>query len=296
MYALTFVACAEALVEESIIGVDVAAEWSHGKAGSLYGAAVAAGADVASAAPGAGEVTVAGVVSEGPSDWVGYSGSAVVRGSATGAVEVDDVRVGSVPGARTWAADADGVLVGSSNYLVYFEIEAGTVTKTWDMTVEGLGAVGLGEGRALAVVCGAECVGWSWARADGAEVGEILGAGKGGAIVEIDGVVWAGDPDMEVDDGAGRACSEAGPCVEGLRGDHLGQAFGGGYVVGTFNKWIVPARARFVSLSGRVAYAMEVGAESRPIAVAGNSTTIVFGAPYYPHHGEPSGAVAVVRR
>lgn len=292
----SLVACAEALVDETVIGVDVDADWSYGAENSQFGAAVDVGESVAVAAPGAGEVIVDGSASAGASDWVGFSGESLVRGSVSGEVTLGKTTVGHVSGARTWAVDDAGILVGSSNYLVYFARTGDAASQAWALTVQGLGNVGLGEGRALAIVCGSECAGHAWDVTDGAELGLVARAGKGGAIAEIDGVVWAGDPDIEVDDGAGRVCSGAGPCIEGLRGDHLGQSIGGGYTAGTFNKWIVPARARFVPVGEGAVYAMEVGAESRPVVVAGTPETLAFGAPYYPVHGVPAGAVAMVAR
>ncbi|MFZ5476333.1 MAG: hypothetical protein ACOZNI_06105, partial [Myxococcota bacterium] len=123
-----------------------------------------------------------------------------------------------------------------------------------------------------------------------------LAAGEGGDVGEWDGVAWAGDPQLDDDDGAGRVCSEAGDCVEGLAGDHLGAAIGGGFAAGSFNKWIVPARARVVPLHGGIVYAMEEGAEIQPLTLDGDDATLIVGAPYHPAHGEPSGVVVEVPR
>jgi hypothetical protein len=89
---------------------------------------------------------------------------------------------------------------------------------------------------------------------------------------------------------------EDGREIHGLGGDHLGRAIGGGWTAGTFNKWVVPARARVVPLDGGEVLALEEGAEGQPLAVAAEEGLLVVGAPYEANGGGPAGAVYEVPR
>lgn len=263
-----------------MIGADVAAEWTYGEGGDRLGESVALGPGVAIAAPGAETAWVDGVASAGPASWIGWWGDRFVRIGVDGEVYVDDVAAGEVPNAKVWAVGDAGIVWASKSAMGLLD--------GWEVEVNGVGALAVGT-RVVARV-GAAVRAWDL---DGTEVPIELDAGDGGAVAEWEGVVWAGDPADTIADGAGRVCAEDGRCVDGEPGDHLGRAIGGGYAVGEFNKWIVPARARVVPLDGGQVYAMEVGAEVQPLAVAGDGTRVVVGAPYYPVDGEPAGAAAV---
>jgi hypothetical protein len=106
-------------------------------------------------------------------------------------------------------------------------------------------------------------------------------------------VAWGGDPRWDEPEAGGTVYAEDGREIEGLPGDHLGAAIGGGYTAGTFNKWVVPARGRVVPLDGGIVFDLEVGAEIQPILVGGGDPLVV-GAPYHPADGVPAGAVVVV--
>lgn len=263
-----------------MIGADVAADWVYGEGGDRLGESVALGAGVVVAAPGAETAWVDGVASPGPAAWVGWSGERLVRVGVDGEVVIDGEAAGTVPNAKVWAIGDAGIVWATKSALGLLD--------GWEVPVTGVGALAVGT-RVLARVGGAVRA-WDL---DGNELPIELEAGDAGAVAEWDGVAWAGDPADVIADGAGRVCAEDGRCVEGEVGDHLGRAIGGGYAVGEFNKWIVPARARVVPLDGGTVYAMEVGAEVQPIAVAGDGARVVVGAPYYPVGGEPAGAAAV---
>ena len=288
MHALTLLGCTTPLIEERVVEADVHATWSMGGENDLFGDSVAwREGQLLVAAPGRGCAYLDGEALGTPADWVGWISADRVQAGRDGRVEVD--------GEARWQAGA----------LAFFAVgERGAVGSTVDtlwtddagaVASPGIQNVGVGEDRRLAVVCDSAC----GARAfddSGADVGEVAPAGHLGAVAEWRGVAWAGDPQWEDDDGAGRVCSEDGVCVEGLPGDHLGVSIGGGYAAGVFNKWVVPPRARVVPLVDGAVYAFERGVETRPLALSGDGSTLVIGSPWYPVDGRASGAVAVVTR
>ncbi len=283
MYALVLLGCFVPLVDERVIGVDIPAVERFGAPDSRFGAQVAVHGE-SWAATGVGCAVVDGVGVDGLV-YAGWSGDALVTADATGRWWIDGVAQPRVVGARQWAAGAAGIAVW----------DGATVRLPDGSTVdrEAVQALAVGTDAVHLLDCADGCTASSWI--DGAPVA-TWAAGEGGGIGEWDGVAWAGDPEPDDDDGAGRVCTAEGRCVVGEPGDHLGLAVGGGYAGGTFNKWIVPGRARFVPLDGGPVYALEVGAENQPHALAGDADTLVVGAPYYPHGGGPTGMVAVVAR
>ena len=281
MYALGLLGCFAPLVDERVIGVDVPAAWSFGAPDSRLGARVSAQGD-AWAATGAGFVRVDGDDVPGLV-YAGWWGEALVTADAAGAWWVDGLAQASVAGARLWAAGPAGVVVWDGVSVWFPDGVARPRTAVQAMSV--------GDAVVHLLDCADGCTATSWV--DGVEVA-AWPAGEGGGIAEWEGEAWAGDP--SADDGAGTACTASGRCVAGEPGDSLGIAVGGGYAAGTFNKEIVPPRARFVPLADGPVYALEVGAETQPHSLAGDATTLVVGAPYYPYDGGPSGAVAVVVR
>ena len=281
MHAITLLGCFVPLVDERVIGVDVPAVERFGGPDSRLGAQVAAH-DESWAAAGMGCAIVDGVAVEGLV-YAGWWDDALVTADAAGQWWIDGVSQPPVVGARRWAAGAAGVAVWDGA-TVWFPDGSAVERDAVQALAVGVGAVHL-------LDCSDGCSASSWV---GGVPVATWAAGAGGAIDEWDGEAWAGDP--EPDDGAGRVCTADGRCVIGEPGDHLGLAVGGGYAGGTFNKWIVPGRARFVPLGDGPVYALEVGAENQPHALAGDEGTLVFGAPYYPHGGGPTGMVAVVAR
>lgn len=287
MYALILLGCAADLLPgEAVLGADVPATFTYGSPGARLGASVAwDGASWLAAAPGEGRTWRDGEPSDGSSSWVGWWEGRAIAVNGEGEVRVDGEVRWTVPDAVAWAAGPDGILAAGGGVLRFVDAER-------EVPAPGLRAVAWGTGRVLGVVCGDGCAAHAY-DLDGVDLGEVAPAGEGGAVGEWDGVAWAGDPEDAAADGAGRVCAEDGRCVEGLAGDHLGGAIGGGYAVGTFNKWVVPARVRVVPLAGGTVYALERGAETQPVVLAGDGATLVVGAPYHPAHGEPSGAVVV---
>ncbi len=286
MYALTLAACTAPLVDERVLGVDVPATFTYGAPGDRLGAAVAATGDRwLAAAPGAGQTWRDGVPGDVASAWVGLWGEREVFVDAAGGVSVDGEARWSVPDALAWAAGPNGVLVATPDGLEVLD-------PPLDVPVRGARAVAWGAERLLALVCDPDCVGLAW-DLDGAALGVLAEGGDGGAVGEWAGVAWVGAPAWEDPEGPGRVCAEDGTCRDGLPGDHLGATIGAGHAAGTFNKWIVPARARLVPLDGGPALAVEEGAEIQPLHLAGDDV-LVLGAPYMAAGGLPAGAVVVV--
>lgn len=281
-------ACAAPLIPgEVVLGVDVPATTTLGTEAARLGASVAwfDGSWLASA-PGDERLWRDGNVTDEPAAWVGWWSGETVGVSGAGEVRVDGELRWTVPGATSWAFGPTGILAAGGGRLHRVDRER-------SFEVPGVAAVAWGTERVLAVVCDPACEARAW-DLDDAPLGAVVSAGEGGAVGEWDGVAWAGDPQWDDDDGPGEVCAEDGGCVAGLPGDHLGGAIGGGYAVGTFNKWVVPARARVVPLAGGTVLAMERGAEVQPLALDGDGETLIVGAPYHPAHGVPSGAVVEV--
>ena len=288
MYALTLLACAAPLLPgERVLGVDIPATFTYGGPGDRLGASVAGrdGSWIASA-PGAEQTWRDGAATDAPSVWVGFWGGSEVFVSAEGQVRIDGAARWAVPEALAWAVGGERLVAATPAGLLFVEREL-------LVPVAGLEAVAVGAERVLGLVCDDDaCVGDAWTF-DGAALGTFASAGVGGAVGEWDGRAWAGAPDWADPEGPGRVEAEDGAVVEGLPGDHLGATLGGGFTAGTFNKWVVPARARVVPLDGGTVLAIEAGAELQPL-VLGGDTTLLVGAPYAAAHGEPSCAVIEV--
>ena len=296
---------ADLLPDETVVAVDVPADRWDGAAGERFGASIAGGGGVLyAAAPGvqALDVLVAGggrELQDLPAVWVGLGPAGdddpvVYVALSDGGVWKDGVQRFSVQGASAFGSGAAGVIVGTGAGWTFDGATADPQARV-SVGAHGVVAVALGEDRVLANVCAPDCAVQAWGL-DGQARALDLPSGPGGAVAEWAGVAWAGDPEDDVDDGAGRVCSELGECLVGEPGDHLGRAIGGGYAAGTFTKWIVPARARFVPLDGGPVLAMESGAEDQPLAVAGDADTVWLGAPYYAQDGQPGGVVYAVAR
>lgn len=279
--------CAAPLLPgESVVGVDAAADRWDGAPGERFGAAIAPGWATAAGVPSLRALDDGGWTDTGPdAAWVGVGAGHVYAAGEAGEWWRDGVRgAPDLPGAR-WAAGPAGAVAADAEgwWLPESDVR---------VAVSGITAVAVGESRVLAVV-GHAVRAWSL---DGVEQPITLDAGEGGALGEWDGVAWAGAPDDATPDGAGQVCSERGDCLTGLPGDHLGRVIGGGYAAGTFNKWIVPARARFMPLGGGVTWAMEDGQEDQPLTVAGDDDAVWLGAPWFEQDGLPGGVVYRVRR
>ncbi|MDP2313000.1 MAG: hypothetical protein Q8P41_08850 [Pseudomonadota bacterium] len=288
MYALALLGCAAPLLPgEVVLGVEHPATFTYGAPGDHLGASVAGqGGRWLASAPGAGQTWRDGVAVDAASVWVGWWGEREVFVSGGGRVSVDGEARWTVLDATAWAASADGIVAATPTGVRLVDRERTVPT-------EGLSAVALGAERILGLVCvGGSCVGQAWTL-DGVDVGLYAHGGEGGAVGEWAGVAWAGAPRWDEPEAPGEVCAEDGTCRAGLPGDHLGAAIGGGYAAGSFNKWVVPPRARFVPLEDGVVYALETGAELQPLALSGDGT-LYIGSPYTAAHGEPSGVVVAV--
>jgi hypothetical protein len=293
--ALTPMACTRDLLPgELVVGTDVAATRWEGAPGERFGASVAGDSN-------GGWATAAGVpelraLSATATDtgigavWVGTGAGHVYAAAVDGRWWADDVEQTGVGAGAIWGAGPAGV--------VYATAAGWTLPESGvSVSVDGITAITVGEQRVLAIAGGGVR---AW-QIDGTALDielepNVLQAGDGGAITEWAGVAWWGSPDDGTDDGAGVVCSELGACIGGGPGDHLGRALGGGYAAGTFNKWTVPARARFVPLDGGSVLVLDDGAEDQPLAVAGDDDTVWLGAPYTAEQGEPAGVVLAVTR
>lgn len=266
---------------------EVATTLRYGPPASELGASVAWQAGVVLAtAPGTGTLTLGDGTVPVDAVYVGWWGPHVVYATAEGVGYVDGEPLWLVPDATAWAAGEAGVVATDGRRL--FLLDQHRVIEAPRITTLAMGAT-----RILGLVCADRCEGHTWTL-EGEALGRFADGGEGGGIGEWDGVAWVGDPQRETPDGAGMLSAETGEHIRGEPGDHLGGAIGGGYAVGTFNKWIVPARARVVPLVAGETYAMEQGAEDQPLTLAGDARTLVIGAPFYPHGTQPTGALLTV--
>ena len=275
---------------ESVVGVDVPATRWDGAADERFGASVAVGWATAPAVPelltleddGAGSA-----VPDVPALWVGQGAAHVYAAGESGMWWRDGALQDSRFEEARWAAGPAGIVVADTDGWWLPEQQVG-------FAVHGIAAIALGEARVLAAVCAPACTTRAWTL-HGEERPIDLPVGAGGALGEWRGVAWAGDPADAAPDGAGQVCNEQGLCIDGMLGDHLGRTIGGGYAAGTFNKWVVPARARLVPLpegteEGPV-FVLESGAEDQPLALAGDGASLWIGAPYFAQQGQPGGVV-----
>lgn len=273
---------------ELVLGVEVPATVTYGDAESRFGAALAwNGVALAVAAPGAGEVTVGADTSGGPANLVAWVGTELVRVGA-GAATVGEADAPELAGAAAIVAFDDAL---------YFGDDSGVGRLGgWRVSLPGVRAVAADDERVLVLACAETCQVAALSTDSGAplELEEALGGGEGGAVSLAAGLACAGDPDLDDPDGAGRVSCEGGLQVEGAPGEHLGQAIGAGYAAGTFDKWIVPPRARIVPLAGGGIFVLESGAENQPLVLAGDEGHLFVGDPFHPHAGLPSGAVFAV--
>ena len=293
---------------ETVVGVDVPAKRWDGSVGDRFGASVAPGFATAPGVlalrtldGGAGDDGAVGQVAGVAALWVGEGAGRVYAAGEGGLWWRDGALQDATFEGGRWAAGPAGVVVADAQGWWLPEQQVG-------VKVQDIGAVALGEERVLAAVCNPFCTARAWTL-DGAEVAIDLPVAVGGALGEWQGVAWAGSPDDDAADGAGRVCNEHGDCIEGLIGDHLGRTIGGGYAAGTFNKWVVPARARIVPLNGTTegetslsdeVLVLEAGAEDQPLALAGSTgdsgagvgaLSLWIGAPYFAQQGQPGGVV-----
>lgn len=279
-------ACVAPLVPgEQIIGAEWPAEERVGPPASELGTVVdwADGVWVATS-PGTGNLALGDGTLPVAASFVGFWGAHLVYVDAAGVAFVDGEARWTVEGAVAWAAGPGGVFAATADELLLL----GPGRR---VPVAGVRDLAVGEDRVLALCCDeGGCAGRAWSLF-GLDTGLSLPAGEGGAVGEWAGVAWAGDPMLDDPDAPGLVRAEDGRAIEGEPGDHLGMAVGGGYTVGTFNKWIVPARARVVPLDDGPVFAFDVGAEDQPYSLAGDGETLVIGAPFHPSHGLPSGAL-----
>lgn len=288
MYALSLsVGCAELIPGEEVLGRDVPAAFTLGGARSALGSRIAWNEQAwLATAPTAGETWTGGVAEATPALDVGWWGDRAVIRRENGEIAVDGEGMWTLEGSGPWAVGPAGVAVANGRGILLLD-------RSITVEIQGVAALAWGDERLLAMVCDPACEGRAWSL-DGAPLGAFAAGGEDGAVGEWSGRAWAGDPRWDDPDAAGAVRAEDGTEIVGLAGDHLGGAIGGGHAVGTFNKWVVPARARIVPLDGGTVKAMEIGAENQPIVLDGDASTLMIGAPFYPAGGLPSGAVVVV--
>lgn len=234
-------------------------------------------------ATGAGRVELIGEASlERPSPVRGwFDGELALAGFAgDGVYEVSTgALVRETPDARLFAG-ADGAWVSASPDKV--RADDG---REWSLS--DVRSLAVGEGRILALACGEGCVAYEL----GDAITPLGAAGEGGQVALWDGVAWWSDPESARTEGAGRVWSERGELVEGLAGDHLGRAIGGGYAAGALNPSQVPVRARVVPLAGGEVLALDRAVETRPLALAGDEGALLVGVPGAP---DPAGVIGLL--
>ncbi len=279
---------ADLLPGEVVVGTDIPSERWDGAPDERFGAALAVGPEGAWAtAAGVPELRRLDAADTTllPATWTGAGAGHVYAAAVDGRWWIDGEEQAGVGVGVTWAAGGLGA--------AFVDATGWTLPLTGvSVRAPHVSALAVGDARVLAM---AEGVVYAWDAAGG-ELPIALSGGDGGALGEWRGVAWAGSPEDDIADGAGQVCDELGACIDGQVGDHLGRVIGGGYAAGTFNKWIVPARARYVPLDGGVVLAVDDGAEDQPLSVAGDDITAWLGAPYFAEDGLPGGAVFAVDR
>ncbi len=295
-------ACGDDLLPgEVVLGAERSATFVYGEPGDRLGEAVAwDGTAPASAAPGRPALWRDGW-SDGPSAWVGFWGAHEVRVGPGAAwldgAAVDEAWVPKLVQAEARAASALGVFTLADGVL--HRVDTAQSVDVPDAT-----ALAADTERVVVLTC-ADSEPCGVAAFDGdlqplgapaAPDGSLLLGGSGGAVALDEGVVCVGDPRLDLDEGAGEVRCEDGRGAVGEPGDHLGTTLAAGHAAGTFNRRLLPPRARIVPLDGGEVLVLDVGAEGQPLYLAGDAGTVVVGAPYHPHGGAPAGALVWTSR
>ncbi len=289
---------------ELVIPGELAVESYRGAPGDSLGAGVALGnGRLLAGAPGAGEVRLLGegavsAGAEGLGRWVWWHGDAPVAARADDgvySVDADEAQAlwrtpGAVSFAAGWMDDGFRVAAASGRGVALWDGEGLAVGS---VTIEGVQRVAVGEERVLMLSCDVGCRALAWV--PGTDELTVLGdAGDGGAVIEVDGLAWWGDPQLERDDGPGEVCAEDGRCLQGLAGDHLGRSLCAGYAAGVFNTWLVPARLRLVPLEGGAVLAVDSASPSRPPSLHREGDLLVLGLPTDGVHERGEGRVLLL--
>ena len=270
------------------MGQDIAATFSYGSENARYGASVAWSEEgLLVGAPGERVARLDGEVLEGPYEWVGWSDGRLIQADGT-YFWVDRALAYTLDGAIAWGAGPAGLYAATHEGLVRLD-------DPWVVGQRGIQSIYAGENRVLAVICDPpqSCGAFAFTP-EGKALGEIGEAGAEGAILEVDGVAWAGAPDWDHGEAPGRVCSENGNCIQGLPGDHLGRSLAPGFAVGMFNREAMPPRLRVVPfVEGNPVYVLEEGSEYQEVAVSAGPGVLVVGSPYAMYGGLPAGMVTV---
>ena len=275
---------------ELVLPGEVAATTFRGPPGSALGASVALDAtSLLAGAPGLGQAWLleAGDVSQGQDElgrWVWWAGGEPFAARASTGV----FAVGAEQAELRWETPG-AVVFAAGDMDAGFRVVAATASavQLWDadgvlqarLALPGVQQLAVGLERLLLMGCdGGSCEAYAWDPQS--DILETLGAaGDGGAVVEVDGLAWWGDPQLERPTGAGMVCSEEGRCLEGLEGDHLGRRLCATHAAGVFNTWITPARLRLVPLGEGPILAIDRAAPSRPPALHSRDGRLAVGLP-----------------
>ncbi len=280
---------ADLLPGELVVPGELGATSWRGEPGSSLGAAVALGdSALLAGAPTASQVVelVGGRRIEGVPQlgrWVWWHDGAAFAAREDGVYSVDGDTAELhflTPGAVTFTS---GELHGS--FVVATATDDGV--QVWDdggsllarLTHPGVQQLAIGQERVLLLICADEvCEASSWDTQT--DQREVLGsAGRGGAIIEVEGVAWWGDPQLDLPTAPGVVHSERGDLLEGLEGDHLGRRLCATHAAGIFNTWIVPARLRLVPLVDGPVLAIDRGEPTRPPALHSDGRRLAIGLP-----------------
>ena len=281
-------ACTEALLDELVVPGDLPAGTTIGVEGSGLGTQVATGGGVVVAtAPGVGEVWTDGeVASFGPgtlAPWVGPDGPRV-GWAGQGIYTLPDAdEVQALPASRAFGGSEHGYAWATDSEVVRSDGTRWSLAGVRDLAVD--------EDRVVVVACQDGCEAWELDAEGQASLGE---AGEGGRVTLLEGLACFSDPELSHDEGGGVVRCEDGRELRGEPGDHLGRGLGGGYAVGGLNPLLVPHRARVVPLDGGQVLAVDRSVETRPLALAGDTSHLVIGVPGYPLSLAEAGAVHVV--
>lgn len=296
---------ADLLPGELVVPGELPSSQHLGSSDSALGASVAVeGGKLLAGAPGSGQVRrldgeATSQGAEGLGRWVWWTqGVAHAAASSDGVYRVDGVEASflwEAPGAISYAA-------GETSQGERVAATTGLGVQLWDgegqllsrLELGGVERLAMGWERLLLQVCqgdACEVLAWSFVTSDTTLLGP---SGRGGGLVEVGGVAWWGDPQLEDEQGRGVVRSEDGDELEGIEGDHLGRSLCPGYAAGVFNTIAVPARLRLVPLAGGSVISVDQAPPGRAPTLACGDDLLMVGLPKDGLHQWGEGRVLVV--
>ena len=120
---------------------------------------------------------------------------------------------------------------------------------------------------------------WAELHEEGLEPLELGPAGPSSALAFSDGTPVWGEPNKAEDLAQGAVRDSNGPRLQGLEGEHLGQAICADFAAGEHNLKTLPNQSRVRSLSGGVELAIASGREGAAMTVACDDAHLAVGQP-----------------